>query len=148
MNARDVMTEAPVCCGPRATLVEAARMMADNDCGAIPVVEHGRAVGILTDRDIVCRGVAEGLDPAASQVSDVMTQPVESVSEQTTFEECCERMERRQIRRLLVVGDNGLCVGIIAQADVARRAPETVAGEVVKEISQPAEVASQKPTQF
>jgi CBS domain-containing protein len=138
MNARDVMTVAPVCCGPRATLAEAARMMADSDCGSIPVVEHGRPVGILTDRDIVCRAVAEGLDPASSKVSDVMTQPIESVRENATLEECCDRMERRQIRRVLVVDAEGLCVGIIAQADIARRAPEPVAGEVVKEISQPA----------
>jgi CBS domain-containing protein len=113
-------------------------MMADNDCGSIPVVEHGRAVGIVTDRDIVCRAVAEGLDPATAKVSDIMTQPVETVAETATLEECCERMERRQIRRVLVVGDSGLCAGIIAQADIARRAPEPVAGEVVKEISQPA----------
>jgi CBS domain-containing protein len=138
MKAQDVMTPNPVCCGSRATLAEAARLMADHDCGAIPVVDQGRPVGILTDRDIVCRAVAEGLDPSRATAADVMTQPVASVAATESLQACCDLMERRQLRRLVVVRDDGLCVGIIAQADIARSAPETVAGEVVKEISQPA----------
>lgn len=137
MHAKDIMTADPACCTPRETLADAARLMAERDCGALPVVEDRagrRIVGILTDRDIVCRAVAKGEDayrPAAS----CMSAPVVSITPETSVEECEQLMKKHRVRRLPVIGADGACCGIVAQADIARRAPASEVGEVVKTVS-------------
>ena len=136
MEVRDLMTTGPACCEPGAGLQEVARMMVDNDCGAIPVVEDGEPVGIVSDRDIAIRAVAEGRNPLELTAGDIMSSPVETVTEAASLDDLFDLMEEKQIRRVVVVdADGGVC-GIVAQADIAEYAGDEVA-EVVQEISEP-----------
>ncbi len=138
MFVKDIMTENPACCSKDTSLEEAAKMMKDNDCGCIPVVEDNEAkkpIGVITDRDICCRTVAEGKNPLEMTVGDVMTSEVETVNPNTSVEDCCNLMEDKQIRRVVVVDDMGSCCGIVAQADIAINAEEAKTAEVVQEVS-------------
>src|SRR5881392_3736900 len=118
--ARDVMTADPACCSPGTTLDQVAKMMVQNDCGEIPIIDtSNRPVGVVTDRDIVCRAVAEGKNPAGYPAENVMTHSVVTVATSATLEEVVERMRDHQLRRMPVVDDDGCLVGIIAQADIA-----------------------------
>lgn len=110
--------------------------MVEADCGEIPITDAAnRLVGVITDRDIVCRVVAKGKDPSAVAASDVMSQPVVCVNEDTSLEDVLAVMEENQIRRVPVVDASGCCCGIIAQADVALNAREGQVGELVREVS-------------
>ena len=134
--ARDVMTPDPACCRPNTTLDEVAKLMARNDCGEIPVVDGGDAViGVVTDRDIVCRIVAEGKNPMAYTAETCMSQPVVTVRIDTPIDEVVSAMEKHQIRRVPVVDERECCVGIISQADVAWKGPERNLTELVREVS-------------
>ena len=134
--ARDVMTQDPACCSPNATLDEVAKLMIENDCGEIPVVDASdRPIGVITDRDIVCRAVAEGKNPAAHTVESVMSQPVITVRADAAIDDVLKTMERHKIRRVPVIDDGGCCTGIIAQADLASEAPPEKAAELVREVS-------------
>jgi len=135
--ARDIMTPDPACCGPHTTLEEVARMMLQNDCGEIPIVDaNDRVIGVITDRDIVCRTVARGKNPIGDTVESCMSSPAVTVDEHDSLEEIVSTMERHQIRRVPVVSDGGVCAGIVAQADVARVAPKREVAELVREVSQ------------
>ena len=134
--ARDVMTPNPACCGPNATLDEVAKLMVANDCGEIPVVDATeQPIGVVTDRDIVCRVVAEGKNPMAYTVESCMSQPVVTVPADATLDEVISTMEKHQIRRVPVVDEQDCCVGIISQADVAWKRPEREVAELVREVS-------------
>jgi CBS domain-containing protein len=134
--ARDIMTTEPSCCTAAATLDQVAKLMVQNDCGEIPVVDRAeRLVGVITDRDIVCRVVADGKNPMAHTAEQYMSQPVISVTADTPLDEIMHTMETHQIRRLPVVDAEGCCVGIIAQADLAWTGPEHEVGELVREVS-------------
>jgi CBS domain-containing protein len=134
--ARDLMTRDPACCSPDATLDEVAKMMVQNDCGEIPIVDASdRPIGVITDRDIVVRAVAKGKNPTDHTVESVMTRTVVTVRADAPIEEVVATMERHQIRRVPVVDDGGCCAGIIAQADIAVEAPPQKAAELVREVS-------------
>jgi len=134
--ARDLMTKNPVCCAPDTTLDQVATLMAQNDCGQIPVVDaSGRLIGVVTDRDIVCRVVAQGKNPVTCAAETCMSQPVVTVGADASFDDVLSTMEKHQIRRVPVVDERGRCVGIIAQADVARVGPEREVGELVRDVS-------------
>ena len=135
MNVGEVMTKDPACCSPETSLQEVARMMVDNDCGCIPIVSDNKAVGTITDRDIATRAVAEGKNPLDLTASDIMTSDVVSVGLNASLDECCKVMEDHQIRRVLVIDDQGCCCGIVAQADVAANASARNTAEVVQEVS-------------
>ena len=134
--ARDVMTPDPACCSPNTTLDAVARMMAQNDCGEIPVVDPAdQIVGVVTDRDIVCRVVAEGKNPMAYTAETCMSDPVVTVRADASLDEVVAIMEKHQIRRVPVVDARDCCVGIISQADVSwTGAPREVA-KLVREVS-------------
>jgi CBS domain-containing protein len=135
--ARDIMTANPACCGPNTTLDEVARMMVHHDCGEIPVVDNrDHVIGVITDRDIVCRVVAQGMNPAAHTADGHMTKTVVTVREDTDLDAVISTMEKHQIRRVPVVLDGGLCTGIISQADLARTAADEQIAELVSEVSQ------------
>ena len=137
MKAKDVMTRDPVTLGPLATLGEAATLMRQEDCGSIPIVEDGRLVGIVTDRDIVVRAVAAGKDARNTKVREVMSADPVCISPDTDMDEAAKVMADRQIRRLPVVED-GKLAGILVIGQIARRDPdEQQTGETLKEISQP-----------
>ena len=138
MNVREVMTADPACCTADTPLTEVAKMMVECDCGAIPVVDgqdSKKPVGMITDRDITIRTVAEGRNPLDLTASDAMTVNVMTVTPDTSIEECCNLMEDQQIRRVVVVDENGACCGMIAQADIAINADSRKTAEVVQEVS-------------
>lgn len=141
-RADEIMTSDPACCGPETPLTQVARMMVENDCGCVPVIDDaGRPLGVVTDRDIACRAVARNLDARALCAADCMTTPVVSVARDETVDECCELLESNQIRRVLVVDDDGACCGIVALADIARKA-ENKTEDVVEAVSRPSHEAS------
>ena len=145
MNVREVMTADPACCTADTPLPEVAKMMVECDCGAIPVVDSKdskKPVGMITDRDITIRTVAEGKNPLDLTASDAMTENVMTVTPETSLEECCNLMEQHQIRRVAVVDKNGSCCGMIAQADIAINADGRKTAEVVQEVSRGAGASS------
>jgi CBS domain-containing protein len=133
----DLMTPDPDCCAPDTTLVEVAQMMIDADCGEIPVCDdRGVPLGVVTDRDIVCRVVAAGRNPSDVVAQDCMSTPVVTTTLDASLDECARLMEQHKLRRLPVVDEDGVCCGIVAQADLATKAREAVA-QVVEKVSQP-----------
>ena len=139
MDVRKLMSKNPACCTPATSLREVARMMVDCDCGEIPVVdsqESMRPIGVITDRDITCRTVAEGKNPLEMTAGDCMTAPCVTIHESASIVDCAHVLKENRIRRVPVVDDEGRCCGIVSQADIARRMDE-LAAEVVKQVSQP-----------
>jgi CBS domain-containing protein len=114
----EVMTRNPVTVEADATIVDAARLMRDRDIGPLVVVESDQVRGIVTDRDLVVRGLAEGGDPSSMRIGDVCTGDVESVSPDEPISDAVRRMEQRDVRRLPVV-DGGRPVGIVSMGDLA-----------------------------
>ena len=139
MKVANIMTPSPATCHRNTKLQEAARLMKQCDCGAIPVVEEGtnHPIGVITDRDITVRAIGEGRNPLEMTVADCMTSPVESISSEASLAECLDKMEASQIRRIIVVDADGKIAGIVAQADVALYAPEDEPAELVHDVSAP-----------
>ncbi len=134
--ARDVMTADPVCCRPHTPVDEVARLMVNGDFGEIPVIDSAdHPIGVVTDRDIVRRIVAQGKNPIGYTAETCMTQPVVTVSWETPLEDVVSVMERHQIRRVPVVDEQGRCAGIISQADIARQAPPQEVAALLREVS-------------
>jgi CBS domain-containing protein len=145
MQVKEVMTSDPACCTTDTPLPEVARMMVDNDCGEIPVIDNNSSkvpIGVVTDRDIVCRTVANGLNPVELTAADCMSKPIVTVTADMSIEDCSRLMEEKLIRRIPVVDDRGSIRGIVALADIALHTKKTVAAEVVKEVSEPTSSAS------
>jgi len=137
---RDVMTKDPVFCQPGDSLTTVANIMKQKDVGSVPVVESGgsrRLVGIITDRDIVVKAIAEGRSPEAATVKDAMTPNPVSCREEDDVDHALKLMKERQVRRMPIVDSAGLLTGIIAQADVATRVnKDSKTGELVEAISE------------
>ncbi|HKB81436.1 MAG TPA: CBS domain-containing protein [Thermoanaerobaculia bacterium] len=119
MLIKEVMTSSPVSCKPTDTVDRVAALMAEHDCGVIPVVEGRKVVGMITDRDVTCRVVATGKAPASVAVRDVMTKPVYAVRQDENVQSAIDLMEAKQVRRLPVLDDRGNIAGIIAPSDLA-----------------------------
>lgn len=135
--AADIMTSDPACCSPGTTLDEVAKLMRHADCGEIPILNtDGRPIGVVTDRDIVTRIVAEGMNPVAHTAEQCMTHKPVTVRAETPLQAVIDTMERHQIRRVPVVDASGACIGIVSQADIAREAHEHSVGELVREVSE------------
>ena len=139
MRLSNIMTGSIATIQPQASLAEAAKKMASQDIGSLPVCAERKVVGIITDRDITVRAVARGLDPNRTCVQEVMTKDVLTCSADSEIEEACELMERRQVRRLLVTSedDEDTPVGIVSLGDIALCMRESQAGEVLKKVSEP-----------
>ena len=138
MNIKDVMTESPACCTADVGLQDVAKMMVDHDCGCIPVVDDTESkmpIGMITDRDITCRVVAQGQNPLDLTAGDAMTASVVSISPEMSLEECLNLMEDSQIRRIAVVDGSGCICGIVSQADVATKTDSAKTAEVVQQVS-------------
>ena len=134
--ARDVMTPNPAVCTTHMTLDQVARMMVQNDCGEIPVIDSAeRPIGVVTDRDIVCSAVADGKNPIGYTAENCMTTTVVTVRVEDSLAEVLQTMEKHQIRRVPVVDEDGRCAGIISQADIARDAAPRDVAELVREVS-------------
>lgn len=121
MRVCDAMTPAPASCEPGTSIRLAAQLMHDHDCAAIPVTASGRLIGIVTDRDIVCRAVAVADDLEIISVADCMSSPVIVVGADDPIEKAIDLMEENAVHHLPVIADDGKLVGIIAQSDVGRR---------------------------
>ncbi|RIK42452.1 MAG: hypothetical protein DCC55_08775 [Chloroflexi bacterium] len=140
-QARDIMTKDPTCCLPGDTVDQVAQLMKSEDIGPVPVVENHetkKLVGIVTDRDLAIKVVAEGRDPKQTRVEEVMTRELVTCRPEDDLQQVFQAMADHQVRRIPVVTTDGRIVGIIAQADIATRVdqPEPTA-EVVEEISRP-----------
>jgi len=141
MKAQDIMSKDPICVTPDTSLADAARLMKDENIGVVPVVDaesSRRLIGILTDRDIAIRAVAEGRDGATTSVGHIMTADVRTSTPSDSVNDVMELMGREQVRRVPVVDDRGALVGIIAQADIVLEAKDDKRAEkTVEQISQP-----------
>lgn len=142
MRVKQVMTANPACCTPQSTAQEAGTLMRDHDCGSIPVVENmqgKRVVGIVTDRDLAVRGLARGRGPD-TPIRELMTDdPVTCVPEDNV-EDLRQVMVEELVRRVPVVDADGMLVGIVAQADLARvegAASDREVGRIIEAISEP-----------
>jgi len=139
-KCNEVMTKNPVCCLPDDMVVKVAQMMIRKNIGPIPVIENEQTkilVGIVTDRDLALKIVAEGRDASTTKVDTVMTRKLVTCHAEDDLQIALDAMSEHQLRRIPVVDDDNKILGIIAQADVATRVnqPEKTA-EMLKEISQ------------
>ena len=133
-----VMTANPCCCKSDTPLKDVARMMIDNDCGMIPVVDDdGKPVGTVTDRDIATRIVAAGRDAGGCRARDAMTAPASTVGAAASLRDATCVMEAQKIRRILVVDDAGTLAGVAAIADFALAGKDEATAAVVKQVSEP-----------
>lgn len=141
-RARDIMTENPACCTAEDTVQAAAHLMADRDCGCLPVVDDmGRRhiVGVVTDRDLATRALGRGRGPD-TRVRDVMSADPSCCTPDSDLAEVERVMSQRHVRRVPVVDDEGCCVGMVAQADLARDGRDADDHEVrrtIERISEP-----------
>ena len=148
MKAKELMTPSPCCASTQDSARDVARLMRDNDCGAIPVVDENNAVvGMITDRDLAIRALAEGKN-ADSKVGELMTASPCCASVDDSVRDIQRLMSDNQVRRIPIVDAKGKCVGIISQADLARAAERDKVTEhevalVVEAISEPAAVSRQ-----
>jgi len=134
---RDVMTKGCECIGETETLTDAARKLKALDVGALPICgEDDRLKGMLTDRDIVVKAIAEGRDPGTTRAGDLGEGTPVWVGEDDSVDDALEKMSEHAIRRLPVIGEDRRLTGIVAQADLAIHAKEKQVGEAVQEISQ------------
>jgi CBS domain-containing protein len=136
-SVRDAMTEDPRSIGASASVVESARLMREQQIGSLQLTEDERLVGMITDRDITTRVVAESAVLETTSVGDVYTRDLISVEPNSDLEEALRLMARHQVRRLPVV-ENDRLVGMVAQADIALKESERT-GELVGAISEPSE---------
>jgi CBS domain-containing protein len=132
------MTPAVVTVSRDTPLADAARMMRDSDVGPLPVADAGRLVGVLTDRDITIRAVADGKDPFSTRVDEVMTPKVVCCLDTDEVERAAEMMQSAQLRRLLVVDEAGRLAGIVSLGDIAvRTGNDSLSGETLQHVSEP-----------
>lgn len=142
-RVHDWMTRNVATVHPGDTVEHAARLMDENDCGALPVVHgNGRLIGVITDRDLVVRLLARGRDPLRARVGDAMTEDVHAVRMDEDADAALDLMARHKVRRIPVVDDRGLIVGMLSQADLARHTrnrdiPPRHVAETLSEISEP-----------
>lgn len=139
MNISEVMTKDVECTKPGASIVDAARRMKDLDVGCLPVCgDSDRLIGMITDRDIVIRGVADRRDLEEVKVQDIMTPDVEFCMENQPVEHAARLMREKQIRRLVVLNRNRRLVGIVSLGDLAVETDDALVGDALEGISEPA----------
>ena len=138
MKVNEIITHDPEVIRPETALIEAAQKMKSLDIGMLPVCDGDRLVGVITDRDITVRGVAQGYDPKTARVQEVMTPEVIYCFDDEDVKEAAEKMEEKQVRRLPVLNREKRLVGIVSLGDLAvRTGKEKLAGEVLERVSEP-----------
>lgn len=138
MKVQEIMTKNPAFATVNMSLRDVARLMAEYDCGCLPVLENEtdkKPIGVITDRDITIRTIAHQKDPLNMIAGEVMTDTVITVTPETSVVDCIETMERNQIRRVVVADNDGNLCGIVAQADIARQATAIETAGLVKDVS-------------
>jgi len=132
---RDVMTSNPCTIDADKDIVYAAKMLKDEDVGVAPIVEGDQLIGVLTDRDIAIKVVAEGKDPQTTKAREIASKDIVTIDPQQSLDEALRLMAQHQVRRLPVVEEDGKVVGIVAQADIALESDDAKTGELVEQIS-------------
>lgn len=122
---------------PGTPIIEIAKLMRDQDIGSLPVGEDDRLVGMVTDRDIVCRGIAQGLDCSVMTARDVMSSGIIYCRDNEELDDAVRIMEQHEVRRLPVINDDKRMVGILSLGDISHSAPRQVSGEVLQSVSSP-----------
>jgi CBS domain-containing protein len=135
MKVKDVMHKGAEWIAPQTPVAEVACKMRDLDIGAIPVGENDRLIGMVTDRDIACRAVANGKDPGKVMARDVMSKGIFYCNDTEDLEDALRIMEQKQVRRLPVINDKKRMVGMLALGDVADAASHELSGEVIAAVS-------------
>jgi CBS domain-containing protein len=139
MQIKAIMTRDVQCVSPDDSIQEAARWMRDLNIGPLPVCDHDRLAGMVTDRDIAVRAVAEGRDPKTTKVRDVMSEGLVYCFEDQNMQDAARLMQSNQVRRLLVLNHDKRLVGIVSLGDLAADAGDPQrTGEVLQDISEPA----------
>lgn len=136
MLIKDVMTTTPACCKRSDTLTTVAKLMVEHACGIIPVCDGTQLAGVITDRDLACRAVAEGRNPTTATADDVMTRGVYTVADSDKLDAALDLMEERLVRRLPVVDESGKLVGIVSESDVVARLGTFKVARAVKAVAQ------------
>lgn len=137
MLVKDIMTKRKVSVSPETSLVNAARKMCDSDIGCLLVEKNENLLGIVTDRDIACRGLTSGLDVQEVTVADIMSRDVVWCAEEEHVEDAVRLMEEHKVRRLPVRGGKGELVGMLSISDISLNLPNQLSGEVIAAISHP-----------
>jgi CBS domain-containing protein len=139
MKIKEIMTSDFETISAGSSLAAAAQKMESLNVGALPVEQDGRVIGIITDRDLVVRGIAEGHDPASTEVRDILTADLICCSEDDSVEQAVKLMEDNKVRRLIACDLDGMSVGIVSLGDIASKSgQEQLAGEALEMISEPA----------
>jgi CBS domain-containing protein len=131
----DVMHSGVETHGPDAPLTAIAKTMRDKDVGAVPIIDKGQVVGLVTDRDITVRALADGRDPAKLTAKDLMTRDVACCQEGDSAESAAKLMQTKRIRRLPVIGKDKKLVGMVSLGDISHALPKNIAGEVMQAVS-------------
>jgi CBS domain-containing protein len=134
-SVRDLMSSNPRAIESDQPVIEAAKIMRDENVGLVPIVEGERLIGTVTDRDVAIRVVAEQKDPSSIRAREIASTDLVTIDPQQDLDEALRLMAQHQVRRLPVVEEDGRLVGIVAQADVAREGRDSQTGELVEEIS-------------
>ena len=138
MKVNEIITHDPEVIRPETALIEAAQKMKSLNIGMLPVCDGDRLVGVITDRDITVRGVAQGYDPKTARVQEVMTPEVIYCFDDEDVKDVAKKMEEKQVRRLPVLNREKRLVGIVSLGDLAvRTGKEKLAGEVLERVSAP-----------
>ncbi len=140
MKIRELMTPDPVCCTPEDSAQKVAKILRDQDIGSVPVVmdqSSRKLVGMITDRDLCCSIVAEGLDPASTKIDRLFSLNPVTCREGENINNCEQLMQEHQIRRIPIVDGEERCIGIVTQADLALKENAEKVSKTVAEISKP-----------
>src|SRR5690348_1046389 len=143
MEVRQLMSKNVRITAPTESLQTAARLMAEADVGALPVGENDRLVGMITDRDIVVRGLGRGRDPSSTSIRDVMSERIDYCFEDEDVDQIAAKMAQLQVRRLPVLNREKRLVGIVSLGDISRRAEHQISGSALRGVSQPTGVSRQ-----
>lgn len=146
MFIREAMTPQAEWINPDTSLAEVARRMRDHNIGCLPVGEHDRLIGMITDRDLACRAVAEGLDVKTAQARLVMTKGITWCFDDESVDQAVERMEQKQIHHMPVLNRQKRMIGILSLSDLALRAPRELFGQVSKLTSRDAQRHASAPS--
>ncbi len=138
LTAKDIMTPCPVTCTANSSIDRVAKVMLAYNCGVVPIVDdtdEQRIIGIVTDRDIVCRSTLHGVDPRLAVIAECMSYPVLTISPDTSVEDCCGVMKSAGVRRLPVVNATGVLCGIVSLKDIIAHGKILLAAEVLRAFS-------------
>ncbi len=135
MDVKTAMHRGAEWCDPDTPIMEIAELFHRKDIGAVPIGENDRLIGMLTDRDIVCRGIAKGKDVSTLKARDVMTEGIVYCWEDDDIEDAMQLMEERAVRRLPVINAEKRMVGMLTMGDLSRAAPRDQCGKFMKAVS-------------